>query len=58
MTTIDSHHPYAWPAELDLMAQLTGLRFRERWGDWSRAQITGERIQHVSVWEEPMVPER
>ena len=57
MTTFDSCHRYAWPAELDLMAQLAGLRFRERWGDWSRAQFTGESIQHVSVWEKPMVPE-
>ena len=25
---------YVWPAELDLMAQLAGLRLRERWGGW------------------------
>ena len=25
---------YAWPAELDLMAQLAGLELRERWSDW------------------------
>ena len=23
---------YIWPSELDLMAQLAGLRLRERWG--------------------------
>jgi hypothetical protein len=23
---------YVWPAELDLMARLTGLRLRDRWG--------------------------
>ncbi len=27
---------YAWPAELDLMAQLGGMTVRERWGDWDR----------------------
>ena len=53
MTTFESHHRYAWPAELDLMAQLASLRLRERWGDWSRAPFTGESIQHVSVWEKP-----
>ena len=25
---------YAWPAELDLMAQLAGMTLRERWGGW------------------------
>lgn len=58
MTTFDSHHRYVWPAELDLMAQLAGLRLRQRWGDWSRAQFTGESVQHVSVWEKPVEPER
>jgi hypothetical protein len=27
---------YCWPSELDLMAQLAGLRLRERYSDWSR----------------------
>jgi len=27
---------YAWPSELDLMAQLAGRRLRERWGGWNR----------------------
>lgn len=26
---------YAWPAELDLMARLAGLRLRDRWGGWA-----------------------
>src|SRR4029453_2544933 len=25
---------YIWPSELDLMAELAGLRLRERWGGW------------------------
>jgi SAM-dependent methyltransferase len=42
---------YAWPAELDLMAQLAGLRLRERWAGWRREPFTSESRQHVSVWE-------
>jgi SAM-dependent methyltransferase len=41
------------PAELDLMAQLAGLRLRERWGDWDRSPFTSESTKHVSVWEKP-----
>jgi SAM-dependent methyltransferase len=32
---------YAWPAELDLMARLAGLRLRDRWGGWRREPYTG-----------------
>jgi SAM-dependent methyltransferase len=39
------------PAELDLMAQLAGLRLRERWADWDRSPFTSESTKHVSVWE-------
>ncbi|MFI9171897.1 class I SAM-dependent DNA methyltransferase [Streptomyces lincolnensis] len=42
---------YVWPAELDLMARLAGMRLRERWGGWGREPFTGESEQHVSVWE-------
>ena len=38
-------------AELDLMAQLAGMRLRERWDGWMREPFTGESRQHVSVWE-------
>jgi SAM-dependent methyltransferase len=44
---------YVWPAELDLMAQLAGLRLRERWGGWRREPFTSESRQHVSIWEKP-----
>jgi SAM-dependent methyltransferase len=44
---------YVWPAELDLMARLAGLRLRERWDGWNRAPFTSESRQHVSVWEKP-----
>jgi SAM-dependent methyltransferase len=42
---------YVWPAELDLMARLAGLRLRERWGSWTREPFTSESRSHVSVWE-------
>ena len=45
---------YAWPSELDLMAQLAGLTLRERWGGWKREPFTSESRQHVSVWEKPV----
>ena len=44
---------YVWPSELDLMAQIAGMRLRDRWEDWSRRPFTGESSQHVSVWEKP-----
>src|SRR5690606_18479702 len=44
---------YVWPAELDLMARLAGLRLRERWAGWHREPFTSESRQHVSVWEKP-----
>lgn len=42
---------YVWPAELDLMARLAGLRLRARWGDWQRAPFTSQSGSHVSVYE-------
>jgi SAM-dependent methyltransferase len=42
-----------WPAELDLMARLAGMKLRERWGDWDRSPFTAESTKHVSVWEKP-----
>jgi SAM-dependent methyltransferase len=50
---------YVWPSELDLMAQLAGLRLRlrlrlrERWDGWTRQPFTSESRQHVSIWEKP-----
>jgi hypothetical protein len=45
---------YAWPAELDLMAELAGMRLRERWSGWRREPFTSESRKHVSVWEKPV----
>jgi SAM-dependent methyltransferase len=44
---------YVWPSELDLMAQLAGMRLRDRWSGWSREPFTGESRRHISVWEKP-----
>jgi SAM-dependent methyltransferase len=44
---------YVWPAELDLMAALAGLRLRERWNDWGLGPFTSDSRQHISVWELP-----
>jgi len=44
---------YVWPSELDLMAELAGMRLRERWGGWAREPFTSESRTHVSVWELP-----
>ncbi len=44
---------YVWPAELDLMAELAGLRLRARWEGWRREPFTHESDQHVSIWGKP-----
>jgi SAM-dependent methyltransferase len=42
---------YVWPAELDLMARIAGMRLRERWANWHREPFTALSASHVSVWE-------
>lgn len=41
---------FTWPSELDLMAQLAGMRRVERWSDWHRNEFTGDSAAHISVW--------
>ena len=41
---------YAWPAELDLMARLAGMRLEDRWGGWSGEPFTALSPAHVSVY--------
>ena len=53
LRTFSSTHRYVWPAELDLMARIAGLRLRHRWADWRRTPFTGESRSHVSIWEKP-----
>lgn len=42
---------YAWPSELDLMAQLAGLRLRDRWSNWQRQPFSSESQKHISIYE-------
>jgi SAM-dependent methyltransferase len=44
---------YVWPAELDLMAEIAGMKLRERWSDWNREPFTSDSRGHISVWEKP-----
>jgi len=44
---------YVWPAELDLMARIAGMRLRDRWADWDRSPFKSESRKHVSVWARP-----
>jgi SAM-dependent methyltransferase len=41
---------YAWPSELDLMAQLAGMTLKHRWGDWEERPFTAATRSHVSVY--------
>ncbi len=42
---------YVWPSELDLMAEMAGMRLVERYAGWREEPFTSESGQHVSVWE-------
>jgi SAM-dependent methyltransferase len=42
---------YAWPAELDLMAQLAEMSLHERWSGWNREPFTSDSRKHVSIWQ-------
>jgi SAM-dependent methyltransferase len=41
---------YVWPAELDLMARIAGMRLEDRWAGWDRAPFTATSGAHVSVY--------
>jgi SAM-dependent methyltransferase len=41
---------YVWPAELDLMARIAGLRLADRWADWQRRPFTGDSPAQVAVY--------
>ncbi len=42
---------YAWPAELDLMARIAGMRLAHRWGGWKKEPFTNLSPSHISVYE-------
>ena len=41
---------YAWPAELDLMARIAGLRLTGRWAGWNGEPFGADSRRHVSVY--------
>jgi hypothetical protein len=41
---------YAWPAEMDAMAELAGLKLVERWADFRRTPMSRMAGGHVSVY--------
>jgi SAM-dependent methyltransferase len=44
---------YAWPAELDLMARIAGLRLEGRFAGWRREPFTALSRSHVSIYVKP-----
>jgi SAM-dependent methyltransferase len=42
---------YAWPCELDLMAQLAGMSTFERWGNWTKQPFRKDSEMHISVFK-------
>ena len=42
---------YVWPSELNLMAELAGMRLREWWSGWKREPFTDDSRRLVAVWE-------
>jgi SAM-dependent methyltransferase len=42
---------YSWPGELDMMAQLAGLRLRERYSGWDRQPFDSDSRMHISVYQ-------
>jgi SAM-dependent methyltransferase len=44
---------YAWPSELDLMAELAGFSLQSRWGGWSGQPFRDGCNRHVSVYVLP-----
>ncbi len=47
---------YAWPQEIDLMAQLAGLDLKNRWGGWQRERFNADSKMHVSVYGHRSTP--
>ncbi|SCE93826.1 Methyltransferase domain-containing protein [Micromonospora coriariae] len=41
---------YAWPHQIDAMAQQAGLRLTERYADWHRRPFEADSTAHISVY--------
>lgn len=46
---------YVWPSELDLMAELAGMKLAKRWSGWRREPFTSDSQRLIAVWEKPSV---
>jgi len=46
-----SRHRYAWPAEMDLMARMAGMRLVRRVADWDGSPYTDDSRATISVWQ-------
>ena len=44
---------YVWPSEMDLMADMAGMRLRERWSGWEGEPFTSDSRKIIAVWEKP-----
>lgn len=42
---------YVWPSELDLMAEMSGMKLHSRHADWNKTPFDDNSKAHVSVWE-------
>ncbi|AKS45239.1 Methyltransferase domain-containing protein [Octadecabacter temperatus] len=42
---------YAWPSEMDLMAQLAGMTLQHRWANWDQDPFDRTCRSHISVWK-------
>jgi SAM-dependent methyltransferase len=47
---------YAWPAELDAMAMVAGLRLADRWAGYDRSPFTAKSSRHASVYVKDAAP--
>jgi SAM-dependent methyltransferase len=45
---------YAWPSELDLMANLAGLNLESRYGGWNYESFDRLSHSHISVYKKPL----
>lgn len=44
---------YAYPAELDLMAELAGMQLESRWGGWDHRAFDKDSKMHISLYRRP-----
>lgn len=41
---------FTWPTEMDLMARISQLQLKARWGDWKKNAFTSASRMHISVY--------